>query len=133
MPPRTVDSLSSANTPVGGVYLFSEGDKHYYAGRTQQTIAKRVKGHVSGAKDCPLAFRLARQNTQNTQPAYSGEKVRSKLLKDSAFSSAYQQAKDHIKRMDVRFVQESDPIRQALLEIYVAVVLGTEHNEFDTH
>ena len=35
--------------------------------------------------------------------------------------------------MDLRFVDEADPIRQALLEIYVAVVLGTPYNDFDTH
>jgi len=35
--------------------------------------------------------------------------------------------------MVVRWVQESDPVKQALLEIYVAVVLQTPYNDFDTH
>jgi hypothetical protein len=35
--------------------------------------------------------------------------------------------------MDVRFVQEVNPTRQALLEVYVAAVLGTPHNDFDNH
>jgi hypothetical protein len=35
--------------------------------------------------------------------------------------------------MDLRFVEESDPTRQALLEIYVAVTLKTPFNDFDNH
>jgi hypothetical protein len=35
--------------------------------------------------------------------------------------------------MDVRFVEEPDPICQALLEIYSAVALQTPYNDFDTH
>ena len=35
--------------------------------------------------------------------------------------------------MQVRYVEEIDPLRQALLEIYVAVVLKTPYNDFNTH
>jgi hypothetical protein len=35
--------------------------------------------------------------------------------------------------MDLRFVEETDPLRQAFLEIYASVVLGTKYNDFDTH
>jgi len=35
--------------------------------------------------------------------------------------------------MDVRYVEETDPLRQALLEIYVSIVLKTPYNDFDTH
>jgi hypothetical protein len=35
--------------------------------------------------------------------------------------------------MELRYVEEPDPLRQALLEIYVAVVLRTPHNNFETH
>lgn len=35
--------------------------------------------------------------------------------------------------MDVRYVDESNPICQALLEMYVAVVLDTPHNDFGNH
>lgn len=38
-----------------------------------------------------------------------------------------------IRRMHVRYVEESDPVKQALLEIYVATVLKTRYNDFDTH
>jgi len=35
--------------------------------------------------------------------------------------------------MEVRYVGESDPLKQALLEIYVAVVTKAKFNDFDTH
>jgi hypothetical protein len=35
--------------------------------------------------------------------------------------------------MDVRYVEEIDPLKQALLEIYAAVSCGAKHNDFDTH
>ena len=35
--------------------------------------------------------------------------------------------------MKIRFVEETDPVRQALLEIYVATVLETPYNDFDNH
>lgn len=35
--------------------------------------------------------------------------------------------------MNIRFVEQPHPLRQALLEIYVAVALQTRYNDFDTH
>ena len=35
--------------------------------------------------------------------------------------------------MDIRFVEETDAVRQALLEIYVALALETTFNDFDNH
>ena len=35
--------------------------------------------------------------------------------------------------MELRYVEEADPLRQTLLEIYVAVALKTPYNDFDTH
>ena len=35
--------------------------------------------------------------------------------------------------MHVRYVHEPEPLRQALLEIYVAVVTRAEYNSFETH
>lgn len=42
-------------------------------------------------------------------------------------------AKSRIARMSIRYVEESDPVAQALLEIYVAVVLKAKYNDFDNH
>jgi hypothetical protein len=50
-------------TPCGGVYLFSEGVVHLYAGRTKRQLAKRIRHHFGPASDCPFAWLLAREAT----------------------------------------------------------------------
>ncbi len=35
--------------------------------------------------------------------------------------------------MDIRVVEETNPNRQALLEMYVSIALKTLHNDFDNH
>jgi hypothetical protein len=54
-------------------------------------------------------------------------------MKDPVFTAAFEDAKEQIRAMDYRFVEERDQNRQALLEIYCAVVLGTPYNDFGTH
>jgi len=132
MSPVTVDTVPD-DCPVGGVYLFSEKKIHLYAGRTKRKIKARLKGHVSTAKDCPFAWHLAREKTGRKKASYKPEGSRNHLLTQPAFKQAYADAKTRIKKMDVRFVGEPDPLKQALLEIYVAVVSKATFNDFDTH
>ena len=133
MKPVTMESLLH-NTPEGGVYLFSEGASHLYVGRSKRKLNKRLRGHIrKSAKDSPLAFKLARKETGETVTSYSGDYIREKLLSTSDFSKAYQDSKERIRRMNIRWVHEPDPTKQALLEIYVSVVLETPYNDFDTH
>ena len=81
-----------------------------------------------------FAFRLAREASGNLQPSYKkGSKSRAGLMLDPAFSSAFDDAKARIRRMEIRCVEESDPIRQCLLEVYVAVTLRTPYNDFRNH
>lgn len=54
-------------------------------------------------------------------------------MEDPAFASAFMAAKARICNMELRYVEESDPVRQTLLEVYVAVVLEAKHNDFDNH
>jgi hypothetical protein len=81
-----------------------------------------------------FAFRLAREATGKLEAAYSGEGRRVALATDDPiFAVAFDSAKTRVRSMHVRYVQETDPLRQALLEIYAAVVLGTPYNDFNTH
>ncbi len=52
---------------------------------------------------------------------------------DPAFAAAFTAAKERIRQMEYRYVEEADQNRQALLEIYCAVVLATPYNDFGTH
>ena len=120
------------NIPSSGIYLFSEGASHLYVGRSKR-LRDRLRYHSSSAEDAPFAFKLAREQTGNTKPSYSSKGSRKKLLADLQFRAAFQLAKERIRRMQIRFVDEPDPIRQALLEIYVTISLEAPYNDFDTH
>ena len=121
--------------PQGGVYLLSEGRRHLYVGRAKD-IKVRIRQQSRPAateRGAAFAFRLARQETGKLKATYKTGESRSQLIRDPVFRKAFEQAKARIRKMSVRFVEESDPIRQAVLEIYVATVLRTPHNDFDTH
>jgi hypothetical protein len=123
------------NVPKRGIYLFSEGPKHLHVGRTNN-MRSRLGGHCrpsSGHFSGTFAFRLARKETGMLKAAYSASGSRSALLKDAKFKSAFDGAKARLAGMDVRFVEEEDATRQALLEMYVAVALKTPFNDFDNH
>lgn len=119
-----------------GVYVLSEGDNHLYVGRSND-IKKRIGRHSRpGAthRMAAFAFRLAREATGNLKATYKkGEGSRAALMEDENFVAAFDAAKARIRKMSLRFVEENDPVRQALLEIYFAVVLNTPHNDFDNH
>jgi hypothetical protein len=133
--PVTPESLP-ANMPRNGIYLLSEGERHLYVGRSNN-IRKRISRHSSPSathRMAAFAFRLAREATGNIKATYKkGEGSRAALMKDPVFVSAFTAAKYRIRKMNLRFVEEADPVRQTLLEIYVAVVLDTPYNDFDTH
>ena len=54
-------------------------------------------------------------------------------MQDETFAAEFRAAKQRLSEMDIRYVEEADPIRQTLLEVYVAVVLKTPFNDFDNH
>jgi len=54
-------------------------------------------------------------------------------MNDKVFGRAFKAAKRRVAVMNIRYVEETDPTRQALLEIYAATALATPFNDFDTH
>jgi hypothetical protein len=118
-----------------GVYLFSEGGRPFYVGRTGR-MRDRLQEHgrpSSSHAAAPFAFRLAREATGRMQPSYAKVGGRVDLCADPVFAEAFRQAKERVRAMDVRWIAEADPVRQALLEIYAATVLGTPYNSFGNH
>jgi hypothetical protein len=45
----------------------------------------------------------------------------------------FAQQKTRIQQYGLRYVEEADPAREALLEIYASIVLRKKVNDFDTH
>jgi hypothetical protein len=134
MSPLKMTALPS-KLPEKCIYLLSEGDNHLYVGRTRR-LRNRLRQHsVAGAQhnQAVFAFKLAREVTGRVTAAYSSVGSRVALCSDSSFGEAFTQAKARVRNMDLRYVEEADPTRQALLEIYASVVLRTKYNDFDTH
>ena len=121
--------------PERGIYLFSDGEEHLYVGRTNR-LRQRLAGHCRPSAShftATFAFRVARKRTNNLKATYREEGSRAALLKDPKFAAAFKTAKASLAQLDIRFVEEKDATRQALLEIYVATVLETPHNDFENH
>jgi hypothetical protein len=121
--------------PERCIYLFSENGTSLYVGRTNH-FRRRMRQHsIDSAphNQAVFAFRLAREETGKTAASYSQTGSRAALLLDPHFAQAFQRAKVRVRNMDLRYVEETDPLRQALLEIYAAVVLRTPYNDFETH
>ena len=65
-------------------------------------------------------------------PTYRKENSRAHLTTQKHFQDAFEKAKVQIRKMEVRFLEEPDPVLQALLEIYISLALETPYNEFKT-
>ena len=131
MNPVTMATLPPT-MPRSGVYLFSEGPKHLYIGRSRK-IRQRLRLHVGGPAGASFAFKLARETCGRPKPTYVKEGSRTDLMTMPEFAEAFEAAKCRIKSMDIRFVAEADCNRQALLEIYATISLDTPYNDFETH
>jgi hypothetical protein len=118
--------------PQAGVYLLSEEERHLYVGRSD-SMPKRFRNHYRGThKQAAFAFKLAREATGVTNPTYQQVGSRDDLMTKDEFIAAFQQARIRIGNMSLRYVEEADPLRQCLLEVYVSVVLGSSYNRWNT-
>lgn len=136
MSPVTIATLPK-DAPSQCIYLFSDAGRHLYVGRTRrQSLRKRLRQHsINSAQhnQAVFAFKLAREATGHLEPGYTAKDSRAALAANPEFKQAFAEAKTRIRKMELRYVAEADPLRQTLLEIYVAVVLKTPYNDFDTH
>ncbi len=123
-----VDKLSTKPPFAEGVYLFSENGKHLYSGRTSN-LRQRLKQHINTKGiSATYAYKLA-----NLADEKFTDIKKKCLMEDENFLNILKEMGVRISNMDVRFVEEKNPIRQALLEIYVHLELKTTHNDFDNH
>jgi hypothetical protein len=133
MEPLTYARLPKS-LPARALYLYSEGPNHLYIGRTNR-LKQRLSDHCTPSStyhSATFAFRIAREKAERVEGTYS-KASRAELITDPDFYDAFMEAKRRIAQMDIRFVEEQDPVRQTLLEVYVAVVLNTPYNDFENH
>lgn len=134
MPPIKYCNLPR-ELPKKGLYLFSDGQIHLYVGRTNR-LRERLRGHCTPSAThftATFAFRIAREKTGFLKATYKTEGSRASLVGHEVFGPVFLEAKARITEMNIRYVEENDPVAQALLEIYVATVLETPFNDFDNH
>jgi hypothetical protein len=135
MPPLAYGALP-IGMPKSGVYLFPDKGRHLYVGRSNGLRGRYGRHCRPGAthRMSSFAFQLTREATGKTVVSYRpGPGSRSGLMLNPTFSEAFTGAKARIRGMEYRYVEETDQNRQALLEIYCAVVLQTPYNDFGTH
>lgn len=121
--------------PSSGVYLFTEGGTHLYVGRSNKLRDRYWRHCRPGATDrqAAFAFQLAREATGRVLRSYKpGDDSRAGLMRDLKFATAFIDAKARIRKMQYRYVEESDQRTQAILEFYCAIVLDTRYNSFTT-
>lgn len=128
-----IDRKDARKLPKEGVYVFYEGSKPIYVGRSRN-IANRVLTHSrqsSGHNSASFAFLLAKEKARETNINISVR--RKELESEPAFTEIYSQEKVRIGRMKIRAVEIEDPETQAIFEIYASKMLRTKYNDFATH
>jgi hypothetical protein len=121
--------------PLQGVYLFTERGRHLYV-RRSNNLRGRYDRHCRanlGQREAEFVIALAREETGRVISYQVNERRRGQLTLDPAFAATLVAAKERIKAMEFRFVEESDQTRQALLEIYCAIALQAPYNSFVSH
>jgi hypothetical protein len=99
-------------------------------------MARRYSLHTrksAAHNQASFAVKLAKEELRTGPATYASGKDNRELALREDFIAAFSEAKERVRAMNYRFVGEEDSIRQALLEICVAVALGTPYNDFDNH
>jgi len=121
--------------PTSVVYLFSDKDEPIYVGRSNR-FRQRLGNHClngSQSNQASLAFRLACEDVQHVREKYRrGSSGADALQNVPGLADAFSRMKARLRSMEIRYVEEPDQVRQALLEMYVALSLGTQQ-DFGTH
>jgi hypothetical protein len=128
-------AMKPRRLPGSVVYLFSEGDDPFYVGRSRK-FSQRLGNHCrpgSQANQSSFAYKLACQDIGFTPVPYKkGNSAIDCLKREPGLSEAFEASKRRLAGMHIRYVEEKDDVRQALLEIYAAVALNTPHNTWKT-
>ena len=124
--------------PKKGVYVFYEDGKPMYVGRvgsnSRQTVRQRIRQHTipsSGHNQATFAFRLLQEDLR-LPVGHESDMTRPELAK--TYEAKFSEQKQRVRNMEVRVVEITDSVVQAVFEIYAALTLGTtRYNRFDTH
>jgi hypothetical protein len=122
----------AAQKGLAGVYAFFEDGHPVHVGRTRNLQA-RLRGHITRSHfSASFAFKRARRVLE-MNATYKVEGSRAALTNHQTFGPEFSRQIVRVKRMEVRFVEISDPLAQYLLELYACLEWGLPLDEFDTY
>lgn len=133
-PNQLLQSPSNSSTP--GVYVFSEiitGQEVFlYVGQAV-SVFNRLNEHCGrlGGEKANFAYKLVMATGQIKICRGSPTGSKSDVFRDPKYPNLFAAATDRILRMNYRFIGVPGKLERNLLEIYTAVVLQSEHNNFD--
>lgn len=133
--PFKFSELAKRALPMRGIYLLTEAGRHLYVGRSD-SIRERLKNHCAVSATyhkATFAFRLAREACGVPKATYKPEGSRAHLMTQEHSRAAFDAQKARLREVDIRVVEEADPNRLALLEMYASIALGTPYNDFVNH
>lgn len=114
------------------IYIIWIDGKAVHVGRTRN-LQGRVRGHVSNSHySASFAFKQARR-TLSIAASYTPENSRSALFAREDFYAEFAKHRAVLQASEVTFLEVNNPIDQYLLELYAAMELSLELDEFDTH
>jgi len=133
--PAVAFPFQVGTTALKGGYVFYLDGNAQYTGRSND-VPKRLKQHSlvgSGYRSAAFAMRIAKRQLGLPRTYHLSRDHNDHPLNDPRLPDAFEAAKAKIRNMSVRVIEENDPTRQALLEIYIATRLGCPYNDFDNH
>lgn len=126
-----LDRLELHNIPKQGVYVFYEGSRAVYAGRSDNLKPYLMTQGLPSSNHftAPIAFGIAKKEAIAAGYHFSKATAAIQYLK---FKPYFDRAKARVAEMRIRVVEVRNPIAQSLLVIYTSLELQTD-NEFETH
>ena len=118
--------------PQQGVYVFYEGDRPIYTGRSRR-MRQRIREHgarSSRHESATFALKLLRDAIGEPE-GHSSEYTRPEL--QEKYPDQYAAQRERVRNMRFRVVQIEDPVAQTIFETYAILALDTTHyNSFHT-
>jgi predicted GIY-YIG superfamily endonuclease len=119
--------------PIKGVYMFIENQKPIYIGRTNR-MAQRLLEHSRKSSNhyhACFAFKLAK--SEAIKCGINILASRKILQTDIKFKALFDEVKNRVSKMAIKYVEINDPVDQALFEVYASEVFKTPMNDFENH
>ena len=117
--------------PDRGIYVFYNGDNPIYVGRTNR-MRQRLQEHgrpSSGHNSATLAFAMASLIASDQGMDSISALSRDTLQRDPEFKKWFDMTKEMVRKMSIRVVEVTDPIEQAVFEVYAAMELETTREQ----